>query len=835
MRPQKELNFPTNKRDNILNSAVKLTSDLLLFSAMSDDVKTAGLHLLANQQASLNDDQYQEVRREWREYIEKQLQTKDSIWHSTFFTANVSDLESYNAKRLARFFFDPSALDIKEGEMNTESQQEEINFMVSVKTKDNSVFHAMMIVKMQLKDWLKNCFKGAVNEHYGPAINRPGQKPLHYAIPYLAAKTPAEGSIFADRWETVNKTLMMYLVKDLSLEDISLILLNLRDLAISGNLSLNGDFALACPGKELLSIKFSPQNKIVDKENSIMKCMKARSEHSLKLIFYWVAVMIFEKEQFFAEQITSNAINMTTMFPSVQGYSGTIDNVNILPHQVMIEAEADHKLNEQANGAITMKLFQQKNCVTTVQKIETYTEITSLLDQMCRDNDEDLSIFSAFVDVGALLKDYSNADVALALAKKFNRKTVLYYNEFTNQLSFLEYDPNSKSERRATLEGSETNYLNSATSSTVDDRFTYYDQRHITGSDILQPPTAKAFLTIGPKVLLRDILQGVMRMRQFQSGQSIHFITTSAVEAFLDKYCENVTEINDDGKSRVNQKHLIALGAFNEDEKQLAENVRLYRVKIDAEIRAFVMDIITECLAQYGGLSDQHKKLFKATRPLFIRNVNENPVNWATINTMKDTDVAVREFMESRIKLVHDSWKQNHRWIKVKENLDYLIKPLDYTGGVDARSVLNYLGPKLEITAVPEGFKTPESEVTSLGSELQMELQLELQQELQLELEQQVVITSAVNVLPEPELNITGSPSPTSLNSNQGDFKDPKIRLDSIEELLTPWKLINRFNSRKSNSELMKIFNADIFCTRLKGKQDYCSDSDRYRQGFWFK
>ena len=141
----------------------------------------------------------------------------------------------------------------------------------------------------------------------------------------------------------------------------------------------------------------------------------------------------------------------------------------------MIESEADHKLNEQANGAITMKLFQQKNCVTTVQKIETYTEITSLLDQMCRDT-EDLSIFSAFVDVGALLKDYSNADVALALAKKFNRKTVLYYNEFTNQLSFLEYDPNSKSERRATLEGSETNYLNSATSSTVDDRFTYYDR-----------------------------------------------------------------------------------------------------------------------------------------------------------------------------------------------------------------------------------------------------------------------------------------------------------------------------------------------------------------------
>lgn len=841
MRPQKELNFPTSKRENILVPGVELTSDLLLHSAISKDIVESGLNLLANQQAALNEDQYKLVREKWYNYIEKQLNTRGTAWHDYFHSHQHSG--NYNTALLMKFFFNPAA---------------DSDFMIRVHNEHPQLFHLMMIIRMQLKEWLRSCFKGAVNEHYGPAINRPDQKEILYAIPYLAAKTPAEGSIFADRWETVNKTFMMYLIKDFDVEELSRIIADLRNLAQNNvqNIDLKGEFTKACPGMELLNVRFNAQNKIIDKDEVIMKCMKARSIHSLNLIFYWVTHSIFEQEEFFAEQITSNAINLTTMFPSVQGYSGTIDNVNVLPHQVMVEAEKDHDENEKANGAITMKLLQQENCVTTVQKIEDIREIDKLLDSMCRDF-KDLSVFSAFIDVGALLKDYNNSDVAFALAKKFNRRVILYYDELSNKLNYLEYDPKTLIKQSASLEGSETNYLNSATNSFVNDRFTYYDQRHITGSDILQPPTAKAFLTIGPKVLLRDILQGVMRMRQFQSGQSIHFITTSSVESLLDKYCKGVKPVKGD-EPRVNQKHLITLGALNEDEKQLSENVRLYRVKIDAEIRAFVLDRMTEALAEQDPFEQRsllanhpgshphpdpitfkliHEQLFKSTRPLFIRDVRENPINWATINTEEAAAQVVQEYMNKRLRLVPDCWKEGaykSEWDKVIANLN-IITQSDSSNAQYARSVLKYLGPTLEKTKIPDGFKvTSSSETIALGSELEMQLQLEVQQELNVELDQKIEDNQDIVHLPEPELLIPEADEGSSLESlmvakGTCPVMDPvNRRLEKIDKLLTPWKLFEFFRENvSSGSDLMRLYETDLLCPGWKKSDDlskYCSE-----------
>jgi len=848
MRPQKELNFPTTKRENILSLGVELTSDLLLFSALDKDVLAAGLNLLANQQYALTDEQYVLVRQVWRGYIKTQLEDKKSRWHEVFFP-NTLDAQLYNVERLLKFLFDPSPLDksqaVSPENIKADKElQDELNWMARVRSEGGDViFHAMMVVKMQIKNWFRNCFKGAVNEHYGPSLDTASAKRLLYAIPYMAANTPAEGSIFADRWETVNKTFMLYLVKQLSLEDLSMILLDLR--AISQNndstMDIKAEFSKACPGFDLLNLKFNNQNKVVDRTGKVAQCMAARSESSLRLIFIWVIKIVFENEQFYAEQITSNAINLTTMFPSVQGYSGTIDNVNILPHQVMIDAEDDHRINEQANGAITMKLLQQQSCVTTVQRIETFTKLDALLDAMCRDFD-DLSGFSAFVDVGALFKDFKNSQVALALAKKFKRRVILYYDERSNQLSFLEYDSKKNNEIYMALEGSETNYLNSATGSLVKDRFTYYDQRHITGSDILQPPTARAFLTIGPKVLLRDILQGVMRMRQFQSGQSIHFVTTSAVENLLANKCERVLPPTPKGTPRVSQHHLIALGAINEDEKQLAENVRLYRVKIDAEIRAFVMDRLTAALAEVDPYSERkelrfgnvklvfgaaHEKLFKKTRSLFIRDVHENPANWATINVQTDTKKAVKDHCEGRINMIPVEWKtgaNKEEWKKVEENLKILVQDLpedkeESEKSIYAQSLLRYLKPTIEQAMIPDQFKGSKSEIVEQGSTVEMELQLELQQELQLELEQALSISYDATVLPEPELSIPRenlkdpfdqTTRATTRKSKPGEeFKF----IDSIEKLETPWKLDQKFGRRSLvDKELQKLFDVDLLC-----------------------
>jgi hypothetical protein len=45
-------------------------------------------------------------------------------------------------------------------------------------------------------------------------------------------------------------------------------------------------------------------------------------------------------------------------------------------------------------------------------------------------------------------------------------------------------------------------------------RFTFYDQVHTTGMDIKQAPAARAALTLGKDMTLRDYAQGAWRMRQ---------------------------------------------------------------------------------------------------------------------------------------------------------------------------------------------------------------------------------------------------------------------------------------------------------------------------------
>jgi len=57
-----------------------------------------------------------------------------------------------------------------------------------------------------------------------------------------------------------------------------------------------------------------------------------------------------------------------------------------------------------------------------------------------------------------------------------------------------------------------------------DQRYAFYDQIHTTGMDIKHKHDAKALLTIGKDMVLRDYGQGAYRMRGIGKGQKIHLL-----------------------------------------------------------------------------------------------------------------------------------------------------------------------------------------------------------------------------------------------------------------------------------------------------------------------
>ena len=83
-----------------------------------------------------------------------------------------------------------------------------------------------------------------------------------------------------------------------------------------------------------------------------------RSPAAIRILFGYYVDRVMATMEFHTEQITSNALNMVLMFISIQGYSGTIDNVNILPQKVIKYASIDHKKNDISNGEFRWNLFK---------------------------------------------------------------------------------------------------------------------------------------------------------------------------------------------------------------------------------------------------------------------------------------------------------------------------------------------------------------------------------------------------------------------------------------------------------------------------------------------
>ena len=102
---------------------------------------------------------------------------------------------------------------------------------------------------------------------------------------------------------------------------------------------------------------------------------------------------------------------------------------------------------------------------------------------------------------------------------------VLYFN-VDNILCALPINENAMP---IVIGSSDPEVINARTGSTPAQRFTYFDQHHTTGTDILQMPNALAYATIDSHTLARDFWQGVMRMRGLNSTQTIEVLLPPAV------------------------------------------------------------------------------------------------------------------------------------------------------------------------------------------------------------------------------------------------------------------------------------------------------------------
>ncbi len=235
---------------------------------------------------------------------------------------------------------------------------------------------------------------------------------------------------------------------------------------------------------------------------------------------------------------------------------------------------------------------------------------------------------------------------------------------------------------------------------------------------LLRSPVA--LLTIGTKVLLRDILQGTMRLRQFMTTQSVQFVLTEAVAELIR------ARLNLKKEDKVGIENIILHSSVNEDEKQERENKRLAFIKIDDLIRTQVLEILQFYIDDKKFLFEKYVQAIKIIRPLFVRCTKERPEAWIESATNVEVEIVLKNYMDSRLKLLSKAFPSETvianalraELLRITGNIGKKLK--------DER-LRNFLPAKLSVRG------STGRHSNALGIELLLQMELKLEQEIKLE------------------------------------------------------------------------------------------------------
>ena len=129
--------------------------------------------------------------------------------------------------------------------------------------------------------------------------------------------------------------------------------------------------------------------------------------------------------------------------------------------------------------------------------------------------------FAALIDTGALITGLSNEEVAAFLLQE----GLVGYEGCV----YLTHE----GQPMVQLRGHHKPLALAESGVSPGARFTFYDQIHTTGIDIKQVAMARAAVTLGKDMTLRDLSQGVWRMRGIGRGQTAVLVTVPEIRRLI--------------------------------------------------------------------------------------------------------------------------------------------------------------------------------------------------------------------------------------------------------------------------------------------------------------
>ncbi|KAJ5078915.1 vacuolar protein sorting-associated protein [Anaeramoeba ignava] len=381
------------------------------------------------------------------------------------------------------------------------------------KQKDQNLPEKLAWSRYILNDLLPQVIDKQPNEHFGISkekwkFEETNSNQIHVAIPYKAANKPIEGSIFANIFETLCKTIHYYYYIGLPSNKIQHFLSFLqnkyKELTSQNSIQhsklkkqIEEEFKIDISE---VRIEQLPKQKLEE----IQKIVNENLFNSKVFVYSHFHQYIKEEilEQFGSEsrQLNSTSSDLCSFFQLIVGYSGTSQT-----------KERDQK---------SWKKILEKN--------------------------ENKFPFQAFIDVGAYFKGFSNTEIAKEMMIFFSKHKKETQNKikgilFFDETDFLSIIRENEEENDFNLKfpiipigRSDPKTIQTITQLNQEEIFTFYDQSHTIGADIQQPLFCEALLSISEKTQTVQLLQGAMRMRKLNFGtQKISFVIPQTTSIFI--------------------------------------------------------------------------------------------------------------------------------------------------------------------------------------------------------------------------------------------------------------------------------------------------------------
>lgn len=482
------------------------------------------------------------------------LELQKSAWP----TADASDLERVNSYLMGT----PN--------MPVEQFPDDVQDMLTVWHEELNQIFASTAVKQLFTHYGPLEVDNATEEPVSPYYKGPTPEPPRVtaaAIPWHLGAA-AKRSEFATDLESLNYAIQMYLKMGITPEIIEKEIDRIRAL----HPSRIKDIPLF---KLLVEQRISLEQMTADDIHRVTELVNAMPdpEFCLTLIQRYVVPDI----KVYPFQIDSNAQLYSLLFSMVQAFSGTLWNAQTFPEVFGEPILSDTK---ERTLAVLWTGSPQARISQTLQADSQTGEWRNAIRKIYAQE----SNTGSFIDVNGLFSGLKNEEVAEAILAENDpqqTKAIAFYND-KGEIMVLAND-NGK---RTVVPIEQSEYRKKK-----DQLIAFWDQEHTVGSDIKLGISAKAVVSFGQHITMRDLLQAVWRLRELHRGQSVSFVVPEADRLVITSV---LREVFGEASSPLSLKDLFRYAEYQEATKRGDHNFRALRNKVDA---LFMKGVLAEILA----------------------------------------------------------------------------------------------------------------------------------------------------------------------------------------------------------------------------------------------